>query len=51
MGKVFGKTFRIVGLDGLLVGGSCSSWVLVEQDFHRNFWVNVTGYSLFFRPH
>ena len=41
-GKVFRKALRILGLDE-----SKGRWV-VEQDFHRNFQVNVTWFFAFF---
>ena len=40
--KVFGKAFRILVLDERKGG-----WV-VKQDFHGNFWVNVTWFFAFF---
>ena len=42
VGKVFRKSFRILGLDERK-----GSWV-VEQDFHENFQVNVTWLFAFF---
>ena len=42
VGKVFKKAFRILGL-----GERKGSWA-VEQDFHRNFQVNVTWIFAFF---
>ena len=42
MGKVFGKAFRILGLDERK-----GSWV-VEQDFPEKFQVIVTGFFAFF---
>ena len=42
MGKVFKKAFRILGL-----GERKGRWA-VEQDFHRNFQVNVTWLFAFF---
>ena len=41
VGKVFRKTLRILGL-----GERKGRWV-VEQDFHGNFWVNVTCFLPF----
>ena len=41
--KVFGKAFRILGLDER----KGRAWV-VEQDFHGNFQVNVTWIFAFF---
>ena len=41
MGKVFWKAFRILGL-----GERKGRWA-VEQDFHGNFWVNVTCFLPF----
>ena len=41
MGKVFGKAFRILGLEERK-----GRWV-VEQDFHGNFQVNVTWFFAF----
>ena len=43
VGNVFGKAFRILGLDERK-----RKWVLVEQDFHGNFQVNVTWFFAFF---
>ena len=43
VGNVFGKAFRILGLDEIK-----RRWVLVEQDFHGNFQVNVTWFFAFF---
>ena len=42
VGKFFGKSFLIAGLDGSKCG---SRWV-VEQDIHVNFRVNFTWFSL-----
>ena len=42
VGKVFGKAFRILGLDERK-----GRWA-VEQDFHGNFQVNVTWFFAFF---
>ena len=42
VGKVFRKCFRILGLDERK-----GTWV-VEQDFHGNFWVNVTWFFALF---
>ena len=42
MGRVFRKAFRILGLDERK-----GRWV-VEQDFHSNFWVNVTWFFALF---
>jgi len=39
--KVFGKAFRILGLDKRK-----GKWT-VEQDFHGKFQVNVTGFFAF----
>ena len=41
VGIVFGKAFRISGLD------KRKGWWLVEQDFHGNFQVNVTWFLPF----
>ena len=43
VGNVFGKAFMILGLDEIK-----RRWVLVEQDFHENFQVNVTWFFAFF---
>ena len=42
VGKVLGKDFTILGLDERK-----ARWV-VKQDFHGNFWVNVTWFFSFF---
>ena len=42
VGKVLGKAFTILGLDERK-----ARWV-VKQDFHDNFWVNVTWFFAFF---
>ena len=42
VGTVFGKAFRISGLD------ERKGWWLVEQDFHGNFQVIVTWFFAFF---
>ena len=42
VGKVFGKAFRILGLDERK-----GRWI-VEQNFHGKFQVNVTGFFAFF---
>ena len=42
VGKVLGKTFKILGLNERK-----GRWV-VEQDFHGNFWVSVTWFFAFF---
>ena len=42
MRGVFGKAFRILGLDE-----KKSRWVL-EQDLHGNIWVNVTWFFILF---
>ena len=38
MGKVLEKAFRFLGLNGRK-----GKW-LVEPDFYRNFWINVTWF-------
>ena len=43
VGSIFGKAFRILGLDERK-----GRWVLVEQDFHGNFQANVTWFFAFF---
>ena len=42
VGKVLGKALTILGLDERK-----ARWV-VKQDFHGNFWVNVTWFFTFF---
>ena len=42
MGKVLGKAFTILGLD------ERKARCVVKQDFHCNFWVNVTWFFSFF---
>ena len=42
VGKVLGKALTILGLDERK-----ARWV-VKQDFHGNFWVNVTWFFAFF---
>ena len=42
VGKVFRKAFSILGLDE-----GKGRWV-VEQDFHGNFWVNITWFFAVF---
>ena len=49
MGKVFGKAFRILGVDQ-----KKGRWFIVKQDFYGNFRVNLNVtwfFAFFFGPH